>query len=150
MKRLRSLMLGAALVAAFSCSALAQSWTAPGQATSTGYPVGSTPLAVSVNASAAAATATLPASVGRITYICGFFIGSNATAATFTAATVTGVLGGTMSFMQGTATAPAVTILQQNFSPCIPASANNTALAVVSGSPGAGGFVYVNAWGYQF
>jgi hypothetical protein len=35
------------------------------------------------------------------------------------------------------------------FAPCVPASATNTGIAVVSGAPGSGGTVSSHATGYQ-
>jgi hypothetical protein len=84
------------------------------------------------------------------TYICGFTITSTATAATNGTATVAGVVTGTMSYLQGVGLAPAVVILQEDFTPCIPASAASTPITVNSAAAGTAGVTAVNAQGFQF
>jgi hypothetical protein len=96
-----------------------------------------------------AATTATPAAAGVTTYICGFSIDANATTAVFGNATITGTISGTMNFTQPVGTAPAVGTLNRIFSPCIPASAINTAIAVNSIAAGALGVVSVTAWGFQ-
>lgn len=55
--------------------------------------------ASSGNVAAAAATATLTSAAGRMVYISGFAVtGAGATGASVIAVTVTGVIGGTMTF----------------------------------------------------
>jgi hypothetical protein len=63
---------------------------------------------------------------------------------------VTGVITATMNFTQWTApNASGLGVTEMVFTPCVPSSATNTAIAVVSGAPGTGGVVSVSAWGYQ-
>lgn len=103
-----------------------------------------------------ATTATLPAVGGKTTYICGFsFVGTNATAANgATNVTVTGTISGTMNFgyptLAAAATVPNAGPLDLTFTPCIPASAINTAIVVNGPALGAGAtLTTVTAWGYQ-
>jgi hypothetical protein len=89
---------------------------------------------------------------GQTTYICGFSIRSNATAASTGNATVAGTLGGTLNFTQFTPvlTNPTLGILEPNFGPyCLPASATNTAIIITSAGNGGGGALSVTAWGFQ-
>src|SRR5882672_7330772 len=110
------------------------------------YPFGAVPL----TASATGTTATLAASASIKTYICGFSIRANATAAATANSTVTGTITGTLNYTQWTAPAASgLGITEQIFAPCIPSSAINTAIAVISAAPGTGGVVSVSAWGYQ-
>lgn len=109
-----------------------------------------TPITASATGTTAATTATLAAVAGKTTYICGFSINSTATAAAAGNATVTGTVTGTLNFEMGTGATPAVVITQQSFTPCVPASAVNTSIAVVSAAPGTGGVISVSAWGFQF
>lgn len=110
--------------------------------------------AVSGTVAAATATATLGAVQGKTTYICGFAITSaGSTAAAVVAPTVTNVVGGTQTYEYATvagatlANAPLIV----PFSPCLPASAVNTSIAVSLPSLGAGNTnASVNAWGYQY
>ncbi len=114
------------------------------------YPVGSTPITVTATGTTAATTATLAANASLKTYICGYSIRANATAAATAEATVTGVVTATMNFLQWTAPlASGIGINEQVFMPCIPSSAINTGIGVVSAAPGSGGTVSVSAWGYQ-
>jgi hypothetical protein len=122
---------------------------ASGPATGSGYPTGGIPITASATGTTAATTATLAALTGRLTYICGFSINSTATAAAAGNATVTNTVGGTLNFEMGTGLSPAVAITTQAFTPCIPANAQNTAIAVVSAAPGTGGVISVTAYGYQ-
>jgi hypothetical protein len=98
-----------------------------------------------------ATTATLPAAAGKRTYLCGFSIRANATAAATGNATATGVLGGTLNFTQFTAPlASDLGIVEPRIGPtCLVSADINTAIVVTSAAPGAGGTVSVSAWGCQ-
>lgn len=114
-----------------------------------GFPNASTPTTATATGTTAATTATLAAVSAKFTYICGFTITSDATAALAGTATVTGVVGGTMSYIQNVGSATAAGVLSQNFNPCLQSSAVNTAIAVISVAAGTGGNTAVVAWGYQ-
>ncbi len=114
------------------------------------YPVGAVPYTASATGTTAATTATLTGASSVTTYICGFSIRANATAAATGNATVTGTITGTLNFTQWTAPlASGLGIAEMIFAPCVPASAVNTSIAVVSAAPGTGGVVSVTAWGYK-
>jgi hypothetical protein len=114
------------------------------------YPNGAVPITATATGTTGATTATLAASALVKTYLCGFAIRANATAAVTGNATVTGVITATMNFTQWTAPlASGLGLTEEAFIPCIPSSAINTAIAVVSAAPGTGGTVSVSAWGYQ-
>ena len=114
-----------------------------------GYPAGSTPITISGTGTTAATTATLATGTSVTTYICGFSIRANATAAATGNSTVTGTITGTMNYTQWTSpNASGIGVTEQIFTPCIPASAANTSIAVISAAPGTGGVVSVTAWGY--
>lgn len=114
------------------------------------YPVGAVPITASATGTTAATTATLAGAAGKTTYVCGYSIRANATANTNVTNTLTGVISGTMSSaMWVPANTAGLGVDEQIFSPCIPASATNTAIAAVSGAPGTGGVVTVKAWGFQ-
>lgn len=114
-----------------------------------GFVSNATPVQASTTGTIAATTATLPASATQFTYICGFSINSTATAAAAGNATITGVKSGTLNYEMGTGTAPAVVVTTQSYAPCLPSSAINTSIAVVSAAPGTGGVISVTAWGFQ-
>lgn len=115
------------------------------------YPVGAVPITASATGTTAATTATLAAAAGKTTYICGFSMRANATGAATGNATVTGVVTGTLNFTFFTAPlASGIGTLDPNLGPrCIPGSAANTGIAVISPAPGSGGTVSVSAYGYQ-
>lgn len=109
---------------------------------SAGIPAGATSVqASSGNVAAATATATLPATSGKTTYISGFQItGTGATAALAVNPTVTGLLGGTATYTYAAAAGVAVanTPLIVSFNPPLPASATNTTIVVSCPSLGTG------------
>lgn len=114
------------------------------------YPATAVPLTASATGTTGATTATLTAVSGHTTYICGFSIRANATAAATGNATVTGTITGTLNFTQWTAPlASGLGVTEEAFVPCIPASAVTTNIAVISAAPGTGGVVSVTAWGYS-
>src|SRR6185437_107627 len=118
--------------------------------TGTLYPAGSTPITASATGTTGATTATLAGTSAKSTYICGFSIRANATAAATADSTVTGTVTGTLHYTQWTApNASGIGLTEQIFSPCIIASATNTGIAVISAAPGTGGVVSVAAWGFQ-
>ena len=104
------------------------------------------------NVADAAATATLTALPGTVAYISGFVLtGAGATAASVIAVTVTGVIGGTMTYI---VTVPAGATLQTptlavNFTTPVSASGYGTNIVVSSPSFGAGNTnAAVVAFGY--
>lgn len=114
------------------------------------YPATAVPITTSATGTTGATTATLTNVTGHTTYICGFSIRANATAAATNNATVTGTITGTLNFTQWTAPlASGIGVTEEIFGPCVPASAVSTSIAVVSGAPGSGGVVSVTAWGYS-
>lgn len=114
------------------------------------YPNGAIPITASQTGTTAATTATLAGAVGKTTYICSLSIRSNATAAATGDATVTGTITGTLHYTHWTAPlASGIGLTEQIFSPCVPASTTNTAIAVISPAPGSGGVVSSTATGYQ-
>ena len=123
--------------------------TTNGVRQTTQYPSGAVAETASATGTTAATTATLATNTGQTTYVCGFSIRANATAAATNNATVTGTITGTLNFTQWTAPlASGLGVTEMIFTPCIPASTTNTTIAVVSGAPGSGGVVSVSAWGF--
>jgi len=113
------------------------------------YPSGATAETASATGTTGATTATLATASGKTTFICSFSIRANATAAVTNNATVTGTITGTLNFTQWTApNTSGLGVTEMIFTPCVPASGTNQAIAVVSGAPGTGGVVSVTATGY--
>lgn len=96
-----------------------------------------------------ATSTTLPAVASVTQYVCGISIRANATAAATGNATLSdGTI--TLNFTQWTApTASGVGIIEEQFLPCRPASAVNTAWTLTSAAPGTGGVVSASIWGYN-
>jgi hypothetical protein len=113
------------------------------------YPNGALAITASNTGTTAATTATLAANATKFTYICGFTITADATTAVAGTATVTGTVTGTLNYIQNVGTATAAGTLTQTFSPCIPSSAINTGVAVISVAAGIAGATAVTAWGFQ-
>lgn len=114
------------------------------------YPLGATAITASATGTTGATTATLAGAANKTTYICSLSIRSNATAAATGNATVTGTITGTLNFTHWTAPlASGIGITEMIFNPCVPASAVNTGIAIISPAPGAGGIVSSTGTGYQ-
>ena len=111
-----------------------------------GYPSGVTPITGNATGTTGAVVATLAAVAGKTTYICGFHIDSTGSGA-FGPITLAGIVTSSMVF-QGTAGAN--NNPSQTFTPCIPASAANTAITITTTADGTATAVDVNSWGYQF
>lgn len=107
------------------------------------------PITASSTGTTAATTATLPAVVGKTSFICSFQITSNATAGLSVPATVTGTIGGTLNYNEPVGVTPAVGQLIVAFNPCVPATGTNAPIAVNAGAAGAAGVTAVTATGYQ-
>lgn len=105
-------------------------------------PAGATNVAASSgNVANATATATLPAVAGKTNYVTGFSItGGGATAAALVNATLSGVVGGPLTYTFGApagATTAALPLIFELETP-IPGSAPNTAVSISLPALGAG------------
>ena len=137
-------------LALFTTAALAQvaNWWG-GQPTATGYPNQSTPITASGTGTTAPVAVTLPGASGKTTFLCGFsFTSMGSGSTTEGTGTVTGIIGGTMSFVYVNPSS-AQGLLIHNFAPCLPASAMNTPIVVTQAAGGTGGVTATNAWGVQ-
>jgi len=109
-------------------------------------------LTESATGTTAGATATFPAVVGKVNYLCGLSVApGSATTAIVINITTTGLTNNFTWSVGAPATAAGATgsVLTVTFTPCPSASAPNTAITVVAGALGAGGAGQdVNAWGY--
>src|SRR5216683_41237 len=105
------------------------------------YPVNSVttaPTAITGNAtgSTGAVVGTLAAAASKTTFICGFNVSTIGGTAPSSPITVAGLIGSSQVYQTPINAAAGQILITQNFNPCIPASAVNTA-------------VDVNSWGYQ-
>ena len=116
---------------------------------SSGAPSG-TPITGNSTGSTAAVTGTLAGTAGKTTYICGFNVSAIGGTATVGPITVAGLVGSSQVYQAPVnGTAPAPTIAAFTFTPCIPASAANTAITVTTTANGTATAVDVNSWGFQ-
>jgi hypothetical protein len=102
---------------------------------------------------AATATATLPGTGNRTTYLCGFVVsGLGATAGSAVTLAITGLASGAQNIAIGVpagATTP-VGFPVMVFTVCLPASAPNTAIVLTLPSLGTGNTAAdLTVWGYQ-
>lgn len=127
---------------------------AAGAAGAAGYPAGATPVnAFPAQVANAACTATLPAAVGKTTYLAGVdFSGAGATASGVAGMSISGLLGGTLLVLVPVPAGSTVSITPGSlrFNPPIPASGVNVAISAVLSAFGAGNAAAVcSAYGYQ-
>lgn len=118
-----------------------------------GYPPDTFAIAsASGNVANGAAIATLIAPAGHRAYICGLSVmGAGATAAITVLATVTGTMGGGLSYNYSVDTAVGVVRppLQLYFNPCLPAATAGTNIVVTLPALGAGNTnASATAWGF--
>lgn len=98
----------------------------------------------------AAVVGTLAAATGKTTFICGFNVQAIGGTATVGPVTVAGLVGSSMVFQTDVNSATVgKTVASAAFTPCIPASATNTAITVTTTANGTASAVNVNSWGYQ-
>lgn len=119
------------------------------------YPPGAIPITGSATGTTGAIAASIPALANKTAFLCGFYYtGTNATAAnTATSVTVTGLVGGTMTFGFPTlalgAAIPNTIPVDEEFVPCIPSTSVNTAIVVNGPALGAGATLSTaTAWGF--
>jgi hypothetical protein len=93
-------------------------------------------------------TGTLAAAANKVTYICGFEVDAIGGTAAVGPVIVAGVIGSSMVF-QGSATAAGGPVAKQNFRPCVPASAPDSAITITTTADGTATAVDVNSWGFQ-
>lgn len=111
-----------------------------------------TPTAVTASATGttAATAASLGATASVTNFVCGFDITADATALATGTAVLSGTISGSLSYLYTvTAVTSGTSTLSRTFTPCIPASATNTAITITSAAAGTGGNTIVNIFGYR-
>lgn len=125
----------------------------PNSGSGSGYPSTATPVTAHNTGTTGAVAATLLAVPGATNYVCGLSVSpGSATSAITLTEVLSGILGGSMTWAVGapvTAAGTTGATFTQNFNPCIPASAVNTAIAITSSALGTGGTNNdAQIWGY--
>jgi hypothetical protein len=87
------------------------------------------------------------ATTGKTTYICGFDVSATGGTAAIGPVVVAGTVGSSLTYQFYSLAAGAN--LTRTYTPCIPASATNTAITVTTTADGSASAVDVNSWGYQ-
>jgi hypothetical protein len=93
-----------------------------------------------------AVVGTLAGTAGKTTYICGFAV--SAIGGTAAVGPIT-IAGPSTSLVYELASTVTGVTLTQTFTPCIPASATNTAITTTTTADGSASAVAVNSWGFQ-
>ena len=110
-------------------------------------PVGATAITGNATGTTGAVVGTLAGTAGKTTYICGFSVSAIGGTAAVGPITIANTI--TASLVYELASTANGTTLAQNFTPCIPASAVNTAITITTTADGTASAVAVNSWGYQ-
>jgi hypothetical protein len=118
-------------------------------ATSSQYPAGAIPITGNANGTTGAVVGTLAGTAGKTTYICGFTVSGIGGTADPGPVTIAGVVGSSMTFQMSLNNANTASIIQQDFTPCIPASAANTAITTTTTAALGATAVSVVSFGYQ-
>lgn len=112
-----------------------------------GYPLAATAITGNAGGTTGAVVGTLAAAALKTTYICGFNVSAIGGTAAVGPITIAGLITASMIYqMASTATGATV---GQTFTPCIPASAVNTAITITTTADASATTVNVNSWGYQ-
>jgi hypothetical protein len=119
-----------------------QSSQYPGNATAAANPVTG-----NGTGTTGAVVGTLAGVASKTTFICGFSVDAIGGTASVGPITVAGLVGSSMVFQMSSSATGA--FREKTFSPCIPASAANTAITTTTTAAAGATAVDVNSWGYQ-
>lgn len=111
------------------------------------YNSNATPIAGNASGTTGAVVGTLAAAAAKTTYLCDFDISAIGGTAAIGPVVVAGLLGGSKTYQLSSAAAGVN--FSKSFSPCIPASAANTAITITTTANGTATAVNVNSDGFQ-
>ena len=112
-----------------------------------GFPASTTPISASATGTTGAVVGSLAGTSGKKTYICGFAVTAVGGTAAVGPITVANTVTGSLTYYLNSTAAG--NSLSQTYTPCIPATATNTAITVTTTADGTASNVGVNIWGYQ-
>ena len=115
---------------------------------SAGYPTGATAITGNSTGTTGAVVGTLAGVAAKTTYICGLNVSATGGTAAVGPIVVANTITGSMTFELNSSVAGSN--LSENFNPCIPASAVNTAITTTTTADGTATAVAVNSWGFQY
>lgn len=110
-------------------------------------PASAIPITGNATGTTGAVVGTLAAVSGKTTNICGFNVSAIGGTAAVGPITIANLI--TASMVYELASSVAGNSVTQTFTPCIPASASNTAITITTTADGTASAVAVNSWGYQ-
>jgi len=111
------------------------------------YAAGAIPITGNATGTTGAVVGTLAALTGKLTWICGFNVSGIGGTAAIGPITIAGIKTSSMVYQLASTASGA--FLTQTFTPCIPASAVNTAITITTTADGTATAVSVNSWGFQ-
>ncbi len=111
------------------------------------YPPGAVPISCIATGSTGAVVATCAASPGKTTYLCGFDLSAIGGTAAVGPIVIAGLNGGSFTYQFSSLAAGA--LLSRDFTRCIPAATQNTAITITTTADGTATAVDVNGYGYQ-
>jgi hypothetical protein len=111
-------------------------------------PVAITQISGNAAGTTGAVVGTLAAAANKTTFICGFNVQAIGGTAAVGPITVAGLVGSSQVY-QGSSSAAGGSVASVIFTPCLPASAVNTAITTTTTADGTATAVDVNSWGYQ-
>jgi hypothetical protein len=111
------------------------------------YPAGATPITGNSTGTTGAVVGTLAAAASKVTYICGFNVSAIGGTAAVGPITIANLITASMVYQM--ASSASGNTVGQTFTPCIPASAVNTAITITTTADGTASAVSVNSWGFQ-
>lgn len=118
-----------------------------GAASGGGFPTAATAISGNATGTTGAVVGTLAGVSAKTTYICGFSISATGGVATLGPIVIAGIVTASQTYqLFSTATGANLSV---PFSPCIPASATNTAITITTTADATASAVDVNSWGYQ-
>lgn len=111
------------------------------------YPSGAIPITGNATGTTGAVVGTLAAASGKTTYICGLNVSATGGTAAIGPITVANTITGSLVFELNSSVSG--TNISENFNPCIPANAADTAITTTTTADGTASAVAVNSWGFQ-
>lgn len=112
------------------------------------YPADAIPITCNAAGTTGAVVGTCAAAQGKTTYLCSFDVQAIGGTAVVGPITVANLVGSSMVY-QGSSSAAGGTVVARTFTPCVPASAVNTAITITTTADGTATAVNVNAHGFQ-
>lgn len=111
------------------------------------FPTAATAIQGNGSGTTGAVVGTLAGAAAKTTYICDFDVSAIGGTAPVGPVVVAGLLGGSKTYQLSSSAAGV--IYSKSFSPCLPASAVNTAITITTTANGTATAVNVNSSGYQ-